>query len=58
MLTKVLRNLEVSILPDLGLVISMSREDKEVVATVEGNLCVPSQGVIEAGFTPTPDPKE
>ena len=34
----------------------MAMEDKEVVTTVEGNLCVPSLGVIEAEFTPNPDP--
>ena len=32
---------------------SVSTEDKEVVAMVEGNLLVPSQGVLEAVVTPT-----
>ena len=37
------------------MVISMSREDKEVVATVEGKQCVPSPEDLEEVFTPILD---
>ena len=52
---KVLRNLGVFYLPHPGMVVvnCMSREDKEVVATVEGKLCVPSPEVQEAVLPPT-----
>ena len=39
-------------LPTTTVVSSVSTEDKEVVAIVEGNLRVPSQGVLEAVATP------
>ena len=40
------------------MVISMSAEDKEAVATVEGKMSVPSQEVLEAVETPILGPKE
>ena len=59
MVIQVLRSLGSSILlhPGTTVVNSVSTEDKEEVATVEGKIIVPSQMVLEAVETPILGPK-